>query len=166
MTPGKLLPQRGEAAGLLAVLTLLALEGLTLGTASETDRPVVGAALIGAAGSGLALTGALLVGRLLSARRRLPLPPPGPNGPVYSARALEGFPMEAVRPLLLAEHGPRLDQLYAAWVLALGGRTAPWIARRLDLPVPTARLLVDAVHACRRVRTKPGRSAGPGRRRD
>ncbi|MFJ2576800.1 hypothetical protein [Kitasatospora aureofaciens] len=149
MTPGKLLPRRGEAAGLLTVLTLLVLEGVALGTASEPNRPVIGAALIGAAGSGLLLTAALLVGRRLAARRGLPLPPPGPNGPDYSARALEGFPMEAVRPLLLAEHGPRLDQLYAAWVLALGGRTAPWIARRLDLPVPTVRLLVDTVRQCR-----------------
>lgn len=150
MTPGKLLPRRGEAAGLLVVLALLVLEGLALGEASAPDRPVIGAALVGAGASGLLLVAALLAARRLAARRGLPLPPPGPDGPVYSARALEGFPMEAVRPLLLAEDGPQLNQLYAAWVLALGGHTAPWIGRRLDLPVPTVRLLVDTVREQRR----------------
>ncbi|MEE1786452.1 hypothetical protein PUR71_26625 [Streptomyces sp. SP17BM10] len=165
MTPGKLLPRRGEAAGLLVVLTLLALEGLALCEASDPDRPVIGAALIGAAASGLLLVAALLVGRRLAARRGLPLPPPGPDGPVYSTRALEGFPMEAVRPLLLTEDGPQLNQLYAAWVLALGGHTAPWIGRRLDLPVPTVRLLVDAVREQRRGAHRLNPDSSPPRRR-
>ncbi|MFJ7248135.1 hypothetical protein ACIQWA_26375 [Kitasatospora sp. NPDC098652] len=144
MTTSRLLPDPREAAVLAAVLGLLVLEEIALGLAEEEDRPVIGGILIGASCSGLLVVGAVLFSRWLEARRPLPLPPPGPNGREYSARALEGFPMEAVRPLLLAEHAPQLGQLYSAWMLARAGRTAPWIARRLALPVEAVQLLVDA----------------------
>lgn len=144
MTTSRLLPPPREAAVLAAVLGLLVLEEIALGLAEEEDRPVIGGILIGASCSGLLVVGAVLFSRWLDARRPLPLPPPGPNGREYSARALEGFPMEAVRPLLLTEHAPQLGQLYSAWMLARTGRTASWIARRLDLPVEAVQLLVDA----------------------
>ncbi|MFD5463737.1 hypothetical protein ACFWIQ_13095 [Kitasatospora sp. NPDC127059] len=144
MTTSRLLPRPREAAVLAAVLGLLVLEEVALGLAEEGDRPVIGGILIGVSCSGLLVVGAVLLGRWLDARRPLPLPPPGPNGREYSARALEGFPMEAVRPLLLAERAPQLGQLYSAWMLARTGRPAPWIARRLQLPLGTVQLLVDA----------------------
>ncbi|MFI9361981.1 hypothetical protein ACIG5E_13100 [Kitasatospora sp. NPDC053057] len=144
MTTSRLFPRPRQAAVLLAVLGLLVLEEVALGLAEEEDRPVIGGALIGVSCSGLLVVGAVLFSRWLDARRPLPLPPPGPNGREYSARALEGFPMEAVRPLLLTEHAPQLGQLYSAWMLARSGRPAPWIARRLDLPLDAVQLLVDA----------------------
>ncbi|MER6303654.1 hypothetical protein ABT247_29430 [Kitasatospora sp. NPDC001539] len=144
MTTSRLLPRPREAAVLLSVLGLLVLEEVTLGLAKEDERPVIGGILVGASCSGLLLVGAVLLSRWLDARRPLPLPPLGPNGREYSARALEGFPMEAVRPLLLAEQAPQLGQLYSAWTLVRAGRPAPWIARRLDIPLDTVRLLVDA----------------------
>ncbi|MER7752236.1 hypothetical protein [Kitasatospora sp. NPDC097643] len=140
-------PSPVETAVLLVVLALLVAEEIALGLAEEEDRPTISGVLACASGSGLLAVGAVLLGRWLAARRPLPLPPPGPNGREYSARALEGFPMEAVRPLLLAEQAPQLGQLYSAWMLARAGRTAPWIARRLAIPLDAAQLLVDATHA-------------------
>ncbi|WP_030260227.1 MULTISPECIES: hypothetical protein [Streptomyces] len=147
MTTSRLYPRPGEAAVLLTVLGLLVLEEIALGMAEREDRPVIGGILIGASGTGLLVVGAVLLSRWLDTRRPLPLPPDGPNGREYSARALEGFPMEAVRPLLLAENAPQLGQLYSAWMLARAGRPAPWIARRLDIPLDAAHLLVDAARA-------------------
>ncbi|MET8622762.1 hypothetical protein ABZW30_03190 [Kitasatospora sp. NPDC004669] len=147
MTTSRLFPRPREAAVLLTVLGLLVLEEVALGMAEEEDRPMIGGILIAASCSGLLLVGAVLFSRWLDTRRPLPLPPLGPNGREYSARALEGFPMDAVRPLLLAEHAPQLGQLYSAWMLAKAGRPAPWIARRLDLPLDVAQLLVDAARA-------------------
>ncbi|MER7767473.1 hypothetical protein [Kitasatospora sp. NPDC096140] len=147
MSTSRLRPRPGEAAALLTVLGLLVLEEIALGMAEEDERPVIGGILIGASGTGLLVVGAVLLTRWLDARRPLPLPPAGPDGPEYSARALEGFPMEAVRPLLLAENAPRLDRLYSAWMLARSGRPAPWIARRLDIPLDAAHLLVDAARS-------------------
>ncbi|MEU4581287.1 hypothetical protein AB0F92_04205 [Kitasatospora aureofaciens] len=144
MTTSRLLPRPGRTAVLLTALGLLVLEEVALGLAEEEDRPVIGGALIGVSCSGLLVVGAVLFSRWLDARRPLPLPPPGPHGREYSARALEGFPMEAVRPLLLTEHAPQLGQLYSAWMLARAGRPAAWIARRLGLPLEAVQLLVDA----------------------
>ncbi|MFG2847877.1 hypothetical protein ACGF12_32615 [Kitasatospora sp. NPDC048296] len=156
MTTSRLFPRPREAAVLLAVLGLLVLEEIALGMAEEEDRPLIGGILIGASCSGLLVVGAVLFSRWLEARRPLPLPPLGPNGREYSARALEGFPMEAVRPLLLAEHAPQLGQLYSAWMLARAGRPAPWIARRLDIPLDAAQLLTDAARAHTDPRPLPG----------
>ncbi|MDH6707326.1 hypothetical protein P3T27_004063 [Kitasatospora sp. MAA19] len=158
MTTSRPYPRPAEAAVLLTVLALLVAEELALGLAEEEDRPVINAVLIGASGSGLLAVGAVLLGRWLDTRRPLPLPPPGPNGREYSARALADFPMDAVRPLLLAHQAPQLGQLYSAWMLARAGRPAPWIARRLAIPLDAAHLLVDAARA--RAATRPGHQAG------
>ncbi|MFE7590623.1 hypothetical protein ACFU6K_14585 [Kitasatospora sp. NPDC057512] len=149
MTTPRTHPRPAEAAVLLTVLGLLVLEEIALGMAEEDDRPVIGGILIGASGTGLLVVGAVLLSRWIDLRRPLPLPPPGPNGREYSARALEGFPMEAVRPLLLAENAPQLGHLYSAWMLARAGRPAPWIARRLAIPPDAAHLLVDAARSAR-----------------
>ncbi|MGW3042324.1 hypothetical protein ACWC9T_20340 [Kitasatospora sp. NPDC001159] len=156
MTTSRLFPRPRDAAVLLTVLGLLVLEEVALGMAEEEDRPVIGGVLIGVSCSGLLLVGAVLFSRWLDTRRPLPLPPLGPNGREYSARALEGFPMEAVRPLLLAEHAPQLGQLYSAWMLAKAGRPAAWIARRLDIPLDAVRLLADAARAHTGTRPLPG----------
>ncbi|MGA5823101.1 hypothetical protein ACPC54_35220 [Kitasatospora sp. NPDC094028] len=149
-------PSPAEAAVLLAVLGLLLLEEVALGLAEEEERPVISGIMIGASGTGLLLVGAVLLRRWIEDRRPLPLPPPGPNGREYSARALEGFPMDVVRPLLLAEHAPQLGQLYSAWMLARAGHPAGRIARRLRLPLDTAQVLVDAAHGHTDPRPLPG----------
>ncbi len=63
--------------------------------------------------------------------------------------------MEQVRPLLLSPGAPGLSRLYTAWVFATHGHDPQWIAHHLDLPTPTARLLVTAA------RNHPA-PAGPG----
>ena len=61
-------------------------------------------------------------------------------GPV----ALEGFPMDEVRPFLLGPAAVDLNRLYGAWVLATHGRDAVWIEQHLHLPTEAARLLTAA----------------------
>ncbi|MFI6156865.1 hypothetical protein ACIBCA_29755 [Kitasatospora sp. NPDC051170] len=144
MSTSRFRPRPGEALALISALGLLLTEEIALTLAEEDQRPVIGAFLVAASATGLLVAAAVLLHRWLDTRRPLPLPPPGPNGRDYSARALEDFPMDAVRPLLLTEHAPQLGQLYSAWILARAGRPAPWIARRLGIPLAVAQLLVEA----------------------
>ncbi|MGX4695331.1 hypothetical protein [Streptomyces sp. JNUCC 63] len=62
----------------------------------------------------------------------------------FTARTLDGFPMEAVRPHLLGKGAPGLDHLHTAWIFATHGQDAGWIERHLDLPADVTRLLVGA----------------------
>jgi hypothetical protein len=64
-----------------------------------------------------------------------------------SSDALEGFPMEGVRPWPPQGDTPDLNRLYLAWILAEHGHETDWITAYLDLAQPLARLLVDAAHA-------------------
>ncbi|WP_031071555.1 hypothetical protein [Streptomyces sp. NRRL WC-3742] len=144
MSTSRFRPRPGEALALISALGLLLTEEIALGLAEEEQRPIIGAFLVAASATGLLIAAAVLLHRWLDIRRPLPLPPPGPNGREFSARALEDFPMDAVRPLLLSEHAPQLGQLYSAWILARAGHPAPWIARRLGIPRAVAQLLAEA----------------------
>jgi hypothetical protein len=65
----------------------------------------------------------------------------------FTDDALDGFPEQAIRPLLEGPHPPDLNLLYAAWVFADHGYGAAWIAHHLDLPTTAVQPLVDAVSA-------------------
>ncbi|MFD7831719.1 hypothetical protein [Kitasatospora sp. NPDC059803] len=156
-------PRTGEGAVVLGVIALLLLEVVALVVLPARDRPVVGGALFGAGVAGLAVAGVLWQ-RLR--RRRHPVVPQAEadQDSWFSAHSLEGFPMEAVRPLLLGAHAPSLNTLYTAWVFATHGHDAGWIARHLSLPAGVVRLLADARPAGRtEARTPPtGRPARRG----
>ncbi|MGD3107747.1 hypothetical protein [Streptomyces sp. YGL11-2] len=128
-----------------AVLVLLETLALTLGPSGV--RPVLLGVL-----AGTAITVLLLIRlRRADARSRPPQPPSAEGW--LSSRALENFPMDAVRPLLNRPNAPDLRRLYAAWTLALLGYEARVIARHLHLPTAIVRLLTDATP--RRDRTHP-----------
>ncbi|MGA5817637.1 hypothetical protein ACPC54_07230 [Kitasatospora sp. NPDC094028] len=137
------LPRTGRGTALGGVLLLLVLQGIAVGVAPAPLRLFLSGVLIGASVAGLLL--ALL---LAHSRRRAVRPADRPadedDAQWFSARSLDGFPMDQVRPLLLAPGAPGLNRLYTAWVLATHGRDPQWIAHHLALPVPTARLLVTA----------------------
>ncbi|MFJ9691614.1 hypothetical protein [Kitasatospora sp. NPDC101183] len=132
---------RGTALG--GVLLLVVVEGVAVGLAPDRLRLFLSGVLVGASVAGLLL--ALLLAR---SRRRAGRPAGAPAGEDdtqwFSARSLEGFPMEQVRPLLLAPDAPGLNRLYTAWIFATHGHDPQWIAHHLDLSTPTARLLVAA----------------------
>ncbi|WP_369393152.1 hypothetical protein AB5J72_40560 [Streptomyces sp. CG1] len=137
-------PRTGEGVALLGVFTLLVLEVTALATAPARDRPIVSGALMGAGTAAFVLVAAVWhVHRNAArqARRRLH---ETVDDSWFTARTLDGFPMEAVRPYLLSEDAPGLNRLYTAWILATHGEDAPWIERRLELPADLTRLLVDA----------------------
>ncbi|MFH8385106.1 hypothetical protein ACH4E7_29890 [Kitasatospora sp. NPDC018058] len=142
MTRTALFPRTGRGTALCGVLLLLALQGLAVGVAPAPLRLFLSGVLIGASVVGLLL--ALL---LAHSRQRAGLAgkaTPDDDAQWFSARSLEGFPMEQVRPLLLSPGAPGLNRLYTAWVFATHGHDPQWIAHHLDLPSPTARLLVTA----------------------
>ncbi|MEV7189721.1 hypothetical protein [Kitasatospora sp. NPDC093102] len=143
MTKAAQFPRTGRGATLVGVLLLLSLEPLAVGVAPPRLRLFLGGVLIGASTAGL-LVALLFARSRRTARKALALPLGDDDTQWFSARTLEGFPMEQVRPLLLSPGAPGLNRLYTAWVFALHGHDPQWIARQLDLPTPTARLLVDA----------------------
>ncbi|MFE7590062.1 hypothetical protein ACFU6K_11700 [Kitasatospora sp. NPDC057512] len=143
MTRTALFPRTGRGTALCGVLLLITAEGLAVGLAPHPLRLFLSGTLIGASVAGLLLALLLAAGR----RRAGAAAGPGPfrdDAQWFSARSLDGFPMEQVRPLLLAPGAPGLSRLYTAWVFATHGHDPQWIARHLDLPVRTARLLVTA----------------------
>ncbi|MEW1653647.1 hypothetical protein [Streptomyces sp. NPDC093707] len=77
---------------------------------------------------------------------RHPAPPrAGPEG-WFETEALEGFPLQELRPLLDAPDAPDLEQLHTAWILLDHGRDAAWVSHHLDLLPDCVRLLADAAH--------------------
>ncbi|MBO1416075.1 hypothetical protein [Streptomyces sp. FH025] len=141
-------PRTGRGTALCGVLLLLTLQGVAVGVAPGQLRLFLSGVLIGASAAGLLL--ALL---LAHSQRRAGRPSATPTGIAaaadddtqwFSARSLEGFPMEQVRPILLGPGAPGLNRLYTAWVFATHGHDPQWIAHHLDLPTSTARLLATA----------------------
>ncbi|WP_316524416.1 hypothetical protein [Kitasatospora brasiliensis] len=161
MTRTVLFPRTGRGTALCGVLLLVTAEGLAVGLAPHPLRLFLSGTLIGASVAGLLLalllagsrrragTAALLAGARAG----------GEDTQWFSARSLDGFPMEQVRPLLLAPGAPGLSRLYTAWVFATHGQDPRWIARHLDLPGRTARLLVT--EARRRTGAGPAAASGP-----
>ncbi|MEV7770913.1 hypothetical protein [Kitasatospora sp. NPDC086791] len=172
-------PRSGRATALSGVLLVIALQCLAVGVAPGPLRLFLSGALIGASVAGLLLALLLATSRrragaagranqrrardardtrnacnaqeACDARGRTTAPGDD-DAQWFSARSLEGFPMEQVRPLLLAPGAPGLNRLYTAWMFATHGHDPHWIAHHLDLPTPTARLLVTAA----RNRPTPG----------
>ncbi|MER7845149.1 hypothetical protein ABTZ03_14530 [Kitasatospora sp. NPDC096077] len=139
------LPWTGRTTALSGVLLLLAVEGLAVGVAPAPLRLFLSGVLIGASVVGLLLALLLAHSRQRAGRSVAERVAAGEDDAQwFSARSLEGFPMEQVRPLLLAPDAPGLNRLYTAWVFATHGHDPQWIAHHLDLPTPTARLLVAA----------------------
>ncbi|MBD0694798.1 hypothetical protein [Streptomyces sp. CBMA123] len=142
----RLRPRTGEGMALLGVLLLIVLELVALTTAPAGDRAVIGGTLIGAGTAAFVIVAALLHSRHNRERHARQSLPPVTDSNWFDGQALEGFPMEAVRPMLLGPHAPSLNRLYAAWVLATHGHDAVWIIHHLDLPADVTHLLVDAAH--------------------
>ncbi|MBX7555372.1 hypothetical protein ABZX95_46525 [Streptomyces sp. NPDC004232] len=136
-------PRTGEGVALLGVLTLVVLEVTALATAPARDRPIVSGALMGAGTAAFVLVAAVWHSHRNAARRARRRLHETVDDSWFTARTLDGFPMEAVRPYLLAKDAPGLNRLYMAWILATHGEDAAWIERHLDLPADLTRLLVD-----------------------
>ncbi|MFE4977382.1 hypothetical protein ACFRAR_35395 [Kitasatospora sp. NPDC056651] len=158
-------PRTAEGRVVLAVLALVLVEVVVLGVAPSRERALLGAVLAGAAAGAFMVVAALLHGRRATRTRPHPHPHPageadgadgaGTNGGAgvwFEPGALDGFPLERVRPLLRSGRVGSVDQLYTGWVLATHGHDAAWIARHLDLPAEAAHLLVEAA----RHRPAPG----------
>ncbi|MEU3571992.1 hypothetical protein AB0E96_26725 [Kitasatospora sp. NPDC036755] len=152
MTRTVLFPRTGRGAALCGVLLLITAEGLAVGLAPHPLRLFLSGALVGASVAGLLLA-LLLAGSRRRAGTAALLRGAGATGEAgaaddstqwFSARSLDGFPMEQVRPLLLSPGAPGLSRLYTAWMFATQGQDPRWIARHLELPARTARLLVTA----------------------
>ncbi|MGW5367985.1 hypothetical protein ACWER6_12025 [Streptomyces sp. NPDC004009] len=137
-------PRTGEGAAFLGVLTLVVLETVAVSTAPARDKPVVGGALMGAATAAFILIAALWHHHRQAEQRACRVVPEDLGDGLFTARSLEGFPMEAVRPFLLGPDAPSLNSLYTAWLLATHGHDAAWIAHHLDLPPEVLHLLTDA----------------------
>ncbi|MFI2606509.1 hypothetical protein [Kitasatospora sp. NPDC018619] len=174
MTRTALFPRTGRGAALCGVLLLTTAEGLAVGLAPHPLRLFLSGTLIGASVAGLLLALLLATSRRRAgggtaragdgaaragdgaaragdgAARAGGGTARAGHGPLrddaqwFSARSLDGFPMDLVRPLLLAPGAPALGRLYTAWVFATHGHDPQWIARHLELPVRTSRLLVTA----------------------
>ncbi|MEU3349334.1 hypothetical protein ABZ723_30945 [Streptomyces sp. NPDC006700] len=140
-------PRGGAGAAVLGVLAFTTLEMTVLATAPAAYRPVISGALLGAAVTAFALLAAVLRADRRATRqaRRRALELMDESS--FTAHALEGFPMEAVRPRLLGPNAPSLNHLYTAWAFAARGHDTAWLVRHLDLPAPLARLLTDAAAA-------------------
>ncbi|WP_229852470.1 hypothetical protein [Streptomyces albospinus] len=136
-----------EIAATLMVIAVGAAEVAVLRLAPPDLRPVISAGLLGGALAALVLFAAVWRSRHTPAREvhHPVLPEAGPDG-WFGADALEGFPMEEIRPLLPAPDAPDLNRLYTAWILVNHGHDAPWISHHLDLPPAAVRLLVDAAY--------------------
>ncbi|MFE9174350.1 hypothetical protein ACFYNZ_33760 [Streptomyces kebangsaanensis] len=137
-------PRTGEGAAVLGLLTLIVLETTVLATASARDRPLVSGALIGAATAAFIVVAAIRHSHRKAARQARRRLPETVGESWFTARTLDGFPMETVRPHLLGEDAPGLNHLYTAWIFATHGQDAKWIERHLDLPADVTRLLVEA----------------------
>ncbi|MFE4513099.1 hypothetical protein ACFRMQ_02725 [Kitasatospora sp. NPDC056783] len=167
MTRTALFPRTGRGTALCGVLLLITIEGLAIGLAPDPLRLFLSGTFIGASVAGLLLALLLATSRRRAGAAAAPAGAGrlGGDAQWFSARSLDGFPMEQVRPLLLSPGAPGLNRLYTAWVFATHGHDPQWIARQLDLPTRTARLLVTAARrhhpAGPSARTDPSTPTGP-----
>ncbi|WP_042430669.1 hypothetical protein [Streptacidiphilus anmyonensis] len=128
-------------AGVVVVLIALA-ELATLVIVSGRDRLIMAGALVGAT-----LSVAIMAFGIVRLRRVVDGGPCGDAAQAVQVPAamLEGFPMDRLRPALLADpERLHLDLLYSAWVCAVLGRDAAWIAARYGMDRWVADLLVRA----------------------
>ncbi|MFG2147177.1 hypothetical protein ACGFRG_23700 [Streptomyces sp. NPDC048696] len=139
-------PQTGEGAVVLGVLLLTVLEMTVLATAPRADRPIIAGALVGAATAAFVVVAAVIHSHRRARRQARRQLAETVDGSWFTTRALDGFPMDAVRPLLLTPDAPGLNRLYAAWIFATHGHDATWLEHNLDLPADLAHLLADTAH--------------------
>jgi hypothetical protein len=136
-------PVSGRALALVIVLLLGVLEVVALLTAPPRERGFIGAAVVAGVSVVLVVVSAVVHARQGGRRRHGEF-----QGPVkdswFTADALGGFPLEAVRPWLLGPKAPSLNRFYLAWIMAQQGHDSAWITTHVDVPEPVARLLVDA----------------------
>ncbi|MCC2277356.1 hypothetical protein LKL35_18305 [Streptomyces sp. ET3-23] len=135
----------GEGAGALAALAMGLLLVAGFDAALGDDMSFAAAAWTASGAVALALVVGVLHGRRRAAARpadaRLP---ERVDDDWFTGPTFEGFPAEAVRPLLERPGSPSRSEVCTAWVLATHGHDADWITGHLDLPPEVARVLVEA----------------------
>ncbi|MBV9026893.1 MAG: hypothetical protein JO362_24550 [Streptomycetaceae bacterium] len=139
-------PHTGEGAAVLGVLTLVVLEAVASATVPRMDRPIVAGALAAAATAAFILAAAVLHARRRAAHQAKRPAAETADEPWFTPRSLEGFPLQALRPLLLGPDAPSLNRLHTAWIFATCGHDAAWIKHHLDLPDDIVHALTDAAH--------------------
>jgi hypothetical protein len=126
---------------------LAALEGTALIMVHGRDRLIVAGALAGSLVSlGVIGFGLARLHRLVD---RISDPPGSLDADQswFTAQMLEDFPMDRLRPELLASPGLHLNTLYAAWSCAVMGRDAAWLQDRFTLEQRIAEVLAQAAAA-------------------
>ncbi|WP_171166724.1 hypothetical protein [Streptomyces sp. I05A-00742] len=152
-TPARTAPRPHPRDGLaaIAVATLVVLETLALRLTPVGDWPLATVAL-GAALAAVAVTSFVLCHHPRRPYRRPE--PPLAGGTLFDAATRDSFPLDALRPCLPAPDEATLNRLRTAWVLALRGRDAAWLAGHLNLSAEVAGILADAA-AARHRGTRP-----------
>ncbi|WP_225102472.1 hypothetical protein [Streptomyces sp. CoH27] len=115
-------PRTGEGTAVLGVLLLTVLEMTAVATAPRADRPIVAGALVGAATAAFVVIAAMVRSHHRAqqeARRQLP---EAVDESWFTSGALDGFPMNAVRPLLLTPGAPSLNPARGEPLRCLGRR--------------------------------------------
>lgn len=141
-------PERALCSMGTGLALLAAAELATLMAVSGRDRLIVAGALVGAC-----LSLVLIALGIVRTRRTVdtiddPSRTSPPASPQLSAALLEGFPMDQLRPALLADpERLRLEMLYTAWRCALLGRDTAWIEARFAVDPHVAKTLVRAARA-------------------
>jgi hypothetical protein len=139
-------PQTGDGMAVLGALLLIVLEGVALVVAPARYVPLVSSTLVVAATCTLIVVLAVAHHHRRATRKARQRLPEAVDEPLFSSDALEGFPMEAFRPLLLAPDSPDLNRLYTAWIFSIHGYDAAWIERHLDLAADIVHTLIKAAH--------------------
>lgn len=145
-------PWPAEGVTALGIVSLALLELLTWNLAPRPDRLIVGAALAGTAVAAWTVYAAVRHTRGQRALARhlvVPLDAAG-DEQWFTDDTLDGFPAQAIRPLLEGPEPPDPNRIYTAWVFAGHGYDAVWIAHHLDLPTAVVQPLVDAISERRR----------------
>ncbi|MFJ9931440.1 hypothetical protein ACIRU5_36170 [Streptomyces misionensis] len=137
-------PHTGEGTAVLGVLLLTVLEMTALATAPRTDQPIVAGALLGAATAAFVVVAAVVHSHRRGQRQARRQLTEAVDETWFTGGALDGFPEDAVRPLLLTPDAPSMNCLYSAWIFATHGHDAAWLEHNLDLPAGVAHLLASA----------------------
>jgi hypothetical protein len=144
-TPHSHDPISGDLLAMCGVLLLAGLELVALATASAGQRPLATGAVIGSGTAAFITSWAILHARHRTAGRPHHDQPSGPvDTSWFTDHTLDGFPMDEIRPFLLGPDPIALDRFYTAWILAIGGHDATWLADHLDLPEDAMRPLTQA----------------------
>ncbi|WP_042379839.1 hypothetical protein [Streptacidiphilus melanogenes] len=141
--PERVLRRAGAGIAVLALAELA-----TLLAVSGRERLIMAGALVGACLSLAVVAFGILRLRHVVGAAEVPHPQAGVARSWVPAAMLEGFPMDQLRPALLADPDRLdLDLLYTAWTSAVLGRDAAWIQERFRLDPWVADLLVRAARA-------------------